>query len=156
MNGATPGGAYLGRLQQEHRDLNSDLLEIRHEFAALTTSRQPQLALAEIAVRIERLAKELRLHFAEEEEGGCFEEVQTRCPSLSAQVHKLLGEHPHLLLTLERLVADVEKGRLSVEQLQRTTETFTQRLKDHEVAESRLLQMAFGGDASEYEAEGNE
>lgn len=156
MNGTTPCGAILERLQHEHHELNKSLVEMRLEFATLPTSTQPKATQTAIVSRLARLAATLRSHFAEEEEGGCYEEAVSRCPSLSPTVQALLAEHPQITLALEGLLNDIRVQRKSSEQLREEFDRFARKLKDHEIKENRLLQMALGGDASDYDVEGNE
>jgi hypothetical protein len=156
MNGANHCGAYLEHLQAEHHRLNCALLETRRQFAELNRSTQPQEAFAGLIGHMESLLRELRSHFAEEEQGACLEEAVVRCPSLGAQIKELMGEHSQLARALEQLLA-VMKGRAANPDVwQSQFEAFAKELRTHESAENRLLQMALGGDAADYDAEGNE
>jgi iron-sulfur cluster repair protein YtfE (RIC family) len=156
MNGVNHCGAYLEHLQAEHHRLNCALLEIRHQFAELNRSTQPPDGLAELTKRLEDLLKELRSHFAEEEEGGCLEEAVARCPSLGPQTKDLMGEHPQLARALEQLLAAMKDRAANQEAWQKQFEAFATDLRAHECAENRLLQTALGGEAADYDVEGNE
>ena len=156
MSGVNHCGVYLEHLQLEHHQLNSALLEIQHQFAELGRTHEPQAALAKIGERLEGLLKELRSHFAEEEGGGCLEEVSARCPSLGPQIKELMGQHPRLTQGLERLISGLKGGLADQAAAQQEFDSFARELKTHEAAENRLLQIGLGGDASEYDAEGNE
>jgi hypothetical protein len=156
MNGVDYCAAYLEHLQAEHHRLNCALLEIRHQFAKLHCSSRPEAALATIIERLEDLLRELRSHFAEEEAGGCLEEAVARCPSLGPQTKDLMGAHPQLARELEQLLAATKTGKANGEVWQQQFEAFATDLRTHECAENRLLQTAFGGDAADYDVEGNE
>src|SRR5262245_58501626 len=98
-------GALLEHLQAEHHHLNCALLEIRHRFADLVRSQEQEAAaVAGIRHRLEDLQKELGSHFAEEEGGGCLEEVAARCPSLGLQIKEVMGQHPLLTQALDQLI----------------------------------------------------
>jgi predicted nucleic acid-binding Zn-ribbon protein len=156
MNGINHCGAYLEHLQSEHHRLNCALLEIRHQFAELRRNPQPQVAVAALIERLDNLRSELSAHFAEEEAGGCLEEAVARCPSLGPEVKALMGEHPELARALEELLARMKSQTPDEEARQQQFEAFAAALKAHECAENRVLQFALGGDAAEYDMEGNE
>ena len=156
MNGVNHCGVYVEHLQAEHHRLNCALLEIRHQFAGLNRSTQPKNGLGGLVERLEDLLRELRSHFAEEEAGGCIEEAVSRCPSVGPQAKDLMGEHPQLARALEQLLAAMKDREGNAEAWQKQFEAFAVDLWAHECAENRLLQTALGGDAADYDAEGNE
>jgi hypothetical protein len=156
MNGTVDCGAFLGRLQWEHHQINLELMKIRDQVATLGRGTSDSKKLAAIGEQLGRLVEHLKAHFADEEGGGCVAEVLDRCPTLAPQVQAMLTEHPQLLQSLEALTANVQRGQIAAEQLATAFETSAQALRTHEATENRLLQMALGGDAAEYDAEGNE
>jgi chromosome segregation ATPase len=156
MNGVNHCGAYLEHLQAEHHRLNCALIEIRRQFAELNRGASSPDALDRLIERLEDLRRELRSHFAEEEKGGCLEEAVARCPSLGPQNKDLMGEHPQLIRALEQLPAAMKGRATNQEAWQQQFEAFAADLRAHECAENRLLQTALGGDAAEYDVEGNE
>ncbi len=156
MNGTADCGAFLERFQHEHHELNRALIEIRKELVRLDAGHENQEVLRDVSRRLDTLASDLRQHFAEEEECGCVAEVLARCPSLAPQVKALQQEHPALLRAIDALASSVAERMTAEEKLPRAFEDFAGRLKNHEALESQLLQMALGGEAAEYDSEGNE
>jgi len=156
MNGTCDCGAFLERMQHEHHELNRALLEIRQELVHLAAGERDQRLSGEIAKRLRALSSELQQHFAEQENGGCVAEVLARCPSLAARVQTMCDEHPALLRAVEGLISSAAGQGTAQEQLPRDFERFADQLQAHEALENRLLQMALGGDASEFDVEGNE
>jgi hypothetical protein len=156
MNGVNYCGAYLEHLQAEHHRLNCALIGIRHEIAELNHTSRPLEALATLREKLEHLLLELRGHFAEEEEGGCLEEAEARCPSLGPQAKHLMRENSQLVRALERVLATAKDQSANSHALRKQFEPFATDLREHECAENRLLQTALGGDAADYDVEGNE
>jgi hemerythrin len=156
MNGTADCGAFLERFQHEHHELNRALIEIRNELVRLDAGHDNDVVLRHVSQRLNTLASDLGRHFAEEEECGCVAEVLARCPSLAPQVRAMQIEHPALLAAVNALAASVAGQIAAHEKLPQDFEAFARRLKSHQATENRLLQMALGGDAAEYDAEGNE
>ena len=154
MNEAEGCHAYVEHLQHEHSRLNHLILEIDHEVAALSQAGQLAGAIAHLAQRLVDLRQQLKAHYAEEESGGCLEEAVTRCPSLSGDTRAIVAEHPVLDQMLAQLVAQTRKPSMSTAELERDFRTFAEKLHAHEAAENRLLQMAFGTEAADYDVEG--
>lgn len=149
-------GAYLEHIQAEHHRLNTALVEIRHQLEGLRQSTQPRTATDAVIDKLVGLLKELRGHFAEEEEGGCLEEAQVRCQSVGPDVNALMTEHPQLARELEQLIAGMKSRSIDEEESRQMFEAFAAKLKTHECGENRLVQYAFGGDESDFDVEGNE
>jgi hypothetical protein len=156
MNGIDHCGAYLEHLQAEHHRLNCAIVDIRRQFADLNLSRAPQDVLASLIERLEDLQRDVRGHFAEEEAGGCLEEAVARCPSLRPGTKDLMGEHPLLADALEQLLVAMKNRAANPAALVAQFEAFAEDLKAHECAENRLLLTALGGDAPDYDREGDE
>ncbi len=55
---------------------------------------------------------------------------------------------------LEQLVAQTRNSAASAVDVQRDYRAFAEKLHAHEAAENRLLQMAFGTEAADYDVEG--
>jgi hypothetical protein len=153
MNGAEDCRAYVEHLYHEHHQLDQLVLEIGHEVAELGHAIRTADARAHLAQRLGDLHKQLRTHFAEEEAGGCLEEAVTRCPSLCDECHAILAEHVVLNRTLEDLVKRSRDPELAPADLQRNYQAFVERLRAHDAAETRMLQMAFGAEAADYDVE---
>ena len=156
MNGFNHCGAYLEHLQAEHHRLNCALIEIHHQIVELNRTTQSQEVLAGVRQSLENLLRELRNHFAEEEEGGCLEEAAARCPSLAPRTKDLMDEHPQLAQEMEQLLAITKDRTTNPKALRRQFEAFAKGLRAHQCAENRLLQTALGADAADYDMEGNE
>jgi len=156
MNGAEDCRAYVEHLQHEHGRLNQLLLEIGHEVAALGRAGQPEDSIAHLAQRLTDLRQQLQAHFAEEEAGGCLEEAVARCPSLNEDSKAIVAEHPLLDRMLEQLLVQTRNRAVSGADVQRDYRAFGEKLHAHEAAENRLLQMAFGAEATDYDVEGDD
>jgi hypothetical protein len=156
MNTASHCGAMLGHIQQEHRHLNSAIREIRNRFSQLPANSKTPSAPTDVLPMLQRLRTELDEHFAEEEAGGCFEEAATRCPSLLSQVKAITAQHRELIPMFDAVLTRANDPMTSRKQIQRAFEAFALQLYEHENAESRVLQYAFGGEAADYDIEGNE
>jgi hypothetical protein len=91
--------------------------------------------------------EELEHHFAQEEAGGCLDEAVCRCPSLSAEARRIEAEHPRLLESIDRLIAQAEDSDRSVEgriAVAREFEELCAQLDAHEGAENAMLRKGFG------------
>jgi Hemerythrin HHE cation binding domain len=153
MNGADDCRAYVEHLQHEHGHLNQLLLEIGHEVAALDKVGDRPDPIGHLARRLSDLRQQLQKHFAEEETGGCMEEAVTRCPTLRESSKGILVEHPQLDRMLEQLLEQARAAAAA--DVQRDFQVFANKLREHEQAENRLLQMAFGAEAADYDVEGD-
>jgi len=153
MNDSEGCRALAEHLHHEHGRLNRLLLETGHEVAGLASVAQPEQALAQLALRLADLRKQLQSHFAEEEAGGCLEEAVTRCPSLAEDSKAVVREHPQLDRMLEQLVAQTRDATAVLADIQRSYRAFFEKLQAHEAAQNRILQMAFGAEAADYDIE---
>ena len=153
MNDADDCHAYVERLQHEHSQIHQLLLEIGHEVAAMDHPSQGTDPFGHLAQRLSGLRQQLQAHFAEEEAGGCLEEAVTRCPSLSEESQAIVAEHPQLDRMLEQLVEQTRNREVTPADVQRDYRALAAKLHAHEAAENRLLQMAFGAEAADYDVE---
>lgn len=156
MNDPEECFAYAKHLQHEHHRLNQLLAEIGHDMVQPGGPEQGQAPIARLGKRIADLRQQLQAHFSEEESGGCLEEAVTRCPSLAANTKTILEEHPHLDHMIGQLVAQTSDPASNAAEVQRNWQAFSKKFHAHEAAETRLLQMAFGGDAADLDVEGGE
>jgi iron-sulfur cluster repair protein YtfE (RIC family) len=148
--------AYAEYLHHEHGRLNRLLLEIGRDMAQFGLP-DAQLRLRErLQTRIADLCDQLNAHFAEEERGGCLEEAVTRCPSLAAGIKHIMEEHPMLDQMLRRLLTQVSDPAATPADAQASWQDFYSKIQAHEAAETRILQMAFGGQSADYDIEGDE
>ena len=157
MNAVNHCGGYLKHLQAEHHRLNLVVLKIRHQLAGFRQSGEAPATRDCLIDQLEDLLRQLQSHFKEEEEEeGFLEEALARCRSVRPDVQTLMDEHPQLAQALERLIVGLKSRTIDGETCQRLFESFAKKLKAHECIENTLLQFALGGNASEYDAEGNE
>lgn len=156
MNDPKECFAYAEHLQREHHRFNQLLGQIGHEVAQLAGQGEQQATIARLGKRLTDLHHELQSHYAEEEAGGCLEEAVTRCPSLAKDSKSILEEHPQLNRMLAHLIAQTTDPAVKPTELQQEWQAFYSKIQIHEAAETRLLQMAFGADAADYDVEGTE
>jgi len=156
MYGTTQCGALLERIQLEHHELNRALIVVRHRLATLKAERKLGPMPADVVESLTGFRTLLADHFATEEAGGCLEELAARAPSAVAQVRQIEVEHRELLPLLDQMVVYSKSQLPSTDELHRRFEAFAQRLHVHEAAESRVFQYVLGGEASDYDVEGNE
>jgi hypothetical protein len=156
MNESEGCHALVEHLHHEHHRLNQLLLEIGYEVAALGQAGRPAGALVRLSQRLVALRSELQAHFAEEETGGCLEEAMVRCPSLSGEGKAILAEHKVLNRSLEQLVVQTRNPSAVPADVEKSYRAFAEMLQAHDAAETRILQMAFGAEAAEYDVEGDE
>jgi len=157
MNGVNHCGAYLEHLQCEHHHLNSAVLKIRHQLEGLLQGGKSPAKRDSLIDQLEELLRQLHGHFREEEEEeGLLEEAVARCRSVRPNVKALMCQHQPLAQELERLIVGLKRRTVDGETCQQMFESFAAKLKAHECTEDALLQFALGGQASEYDVEGNE
>jgi len=153
MNGMCP--PCLEHLQREHQRLNHELLAIRHELTNLAEGSPGPLPV-ELIERLRWLRGELAAHFQEEETGGCLEEAVSRAPSTSVQVRQIEAEHRELLPALDRTIEAAANSVGSCTGVAQEFADFVAKIHAHEASETRLLEYSLGGEASDYDIEGNE
>jgi len=104
----------------------------------------------EVVRQLMQFREEPERHYAEEEQGGCLEEAECRCPSLAGEVKRIELEHGTLRSDMDRLVAQASllaKSSECVEQLEQAFQEFAARLRKHEAAENRVMAYGFGAEA---------
>jgi hypothetical protein len=153
MNESEGCHALVEHLHHEHDRLNQVLLKIGHEVAALSQPGRPGGLLAQLSQELAALRMELQAHFAEEETGGCLEEAVVRCPSLAGERKEVLAEHAVLDRMLDQLVAQTRNPAAASADVAKNYRAFAEKLQSHEAAETRMLQMAFGAEAADYDVE---
>jgi hypothetical protein len=150
MTGENLSGAYayVAHLQRQHRQLDQQLLKIQQQIADEARGSEDAIS-SELVLLLQRHLQDIRAHFDEEESGCCFEEAASRVPHLGPDVAALFAEHPARLQSFVELVARARNRSLTLRQLQRDFATHAQAMREHEAAESRLLQLAFGSEAAD-------
>jgi hypothetical protein len=154
MNGLGNCQAYVEHLQWAHRHLHELVCQIEHALGHAHGGVSDGERSESLARRLRELRAELQSHFCEEEQGGCLEEAVSRCPSLNCQAEAIYAEHRILDQMLEQLLARIHDRTLAEKELQRDFQAFAAKLSAHEAAENRILQMAYGGEAADYDVEG--
>lgn len=137
---------YVDHLMTEHRRLHRLLRLAR---AALVGSGGPDRDASgtDMVKVLRQVRSELARHFAQEEGGGCLDEVVSHCPSLSHDAQRIMGEHPPLLEGVDRLIAEALDCDQSVERrlaVERGFDELCRQLETHECAENNLLRKGFG------------
>jgi iron-sulfur cluster repair protein YtfE (RIC family) len=153
MNGPEESVAYAEHLHHEHRRLNRLLLDISHDVVQLRGPNVDQGLLQRLEARFTDLCDQLKVHFAEEEAGGCLEEAATRCPSLAGDIKTIFEEHHILDQLLCRLLSEVSDTAAKPADIQASWQAFYDKVRTHEAAETRLLRMAFGSESAELDTE---
>ena len=137
---------YVDHLIAEHRRLHRMLRSAR---SAMIHASGPDhdATTADIVRMLRQVRDELANHFAEEEGGGCLEEAVSHCPTLSAENRRIEAEHPQLLVSIDRLIAQAMDCDQSVDKridLERGFDELCSQLNAHEAAENVLLRKGFG------------
>lgn len=137
---------YVDHLIAEHRRLHRILRVARNAIMPLDNATG-NVPAADIVKLLGEVREELAHHFAQEDGGGCLEEAVSRCPTLSDEVRRIEAEHPWLLESIDRLIAQARdsdrsvKGRIEVA---RGFDELCAQLDAHEGAENALLRKGFG------------
>jgi len=137
---------YVDHLIAEHRRLHR-MLRLAHSAMIHANVPDHDATTADIVRVLRQVREELAHHFAEEEGGGCLEEAVSHCPTLSADSRRIEAEHPQLLQSIDRLIAQAKDCDQSVEtriELERGFDEFCSQLNAHEAAENVLLRQGFG------------
>jgi hypothetical protein len=156
MNGVASDGGLLEHLQAEHHRLNCTLSAIQHRINDLLLSEPQEHPLGGFFASLNSLRAELLAHFAEEEIDGCLGEAAIRCPSAAAQLKAIAADHESLFQSVNEFIASLAGERGDAEAIASRFQALSERLHAHEVAETRLLQYALGGDVADYDVEGND
>jgi hypothetical protein len=140
--------SYADHLIAEHRRLHRMLRVVSTAIMPAPTGGPAPTSAAIIKV-LREVRDELERHFAQEEGGGCLDEAVSCCPTLSPEARRIEAEHPRLLESMDRLIAQAQDYDQSVEkriELEREFEELCRQLAAHEAAENTLLRRGLGGD----------
>lgn len=142
---------YVEHLRLEHEHLHDVLRRLQSQLSELCRCEQQRQAQVQgFVTSLCDLRAELMRHFAEEEEGGCLEEAESRSPSVAAEVKRVRAEHAMLRKEMDRLadsataLLDAPRGLASI------YEDFVKlaaAIRNHEAAENRILLYGFGAEA---------
>jgi len=146
MNANEDCVAYAGHLQAEHRALHRRLRDLQAELNRADTATISQPMLDRMIETGEQLARELTVHFLEEDRDGCLEYAVSRVPALAGEVTALETEHPALLAELRRMVEMLRNARsdeLDFADVKRQFDAFVVRMLAHETRETRVVEKGF-------------
>lgn len=135
--------AYVNHLRAEHRRIGQDLLDVEALIAKDNEVQQQSVVWQALV----ELREDLSRHFAEEAGGGCLEQASSYSPRLLVEVAKVLHEHAKLMCELDDIVEFVKQNMNSPQtrdKLRGRLKTFAAQLRNHEIAESRILETASG------------
>lgn len=135
---------FVEHLRLEHRRLHEALHQTQAALAQWAGAKHGEL---DVVQQLIALRSELDRHYTEEEEGGCLEEAESRCPSLAGEVKRIEGEHALLRNEMDRLVEQASETSGEVDRLLRAFQEFAARLRSHEAAENRIMAYGFGAEA---------
>lgn len=142
---------FLDYLAAEHRRLHQAILQVEGEFQEHWRERDR----ARVKVRLADLRRQLQEHFAAEDKGGCLEEAVCRCPRLSPQVAILQHQHASILDEIDTVISRVDGENPGVEgAVAFSFSHLIQRIAEHEQAENRVLEQAFGSDQGNHDLGG--
>ncbi len=126
-----------------HQELKSLLARIDRALAERLGT------IAEVSDLIAQLGDRLVRHFALEEHGGYFGDALVSAPQLVAKANQLLAQHPKMSGNANTLVLEIRQSPQNEEWWSNTRRLFVafrDALLQHERAEDRLLQEAYGLD----------
>src|SRR5262245_2694081 len=141
---------YVDHLIAEHRRLHRLLRTARANIVACGGPDRDATS-PHIVQTLRQVRAELERHFAEEEGGGCLDEVVSRCPTLSGEARRIEAEHPQLLTNVDQLIAQALDCNGSAENqvaLGRAFDELCRQLDAHEAAENAMLRKGFGADVN--------
>ncbi len=140
---STESRAFLCHLLEEHRRIEKKVRGVEQIWAGRVRRSQ----LAELISALLDLRQTLRTHFREEDSGGCIDEAVARSPKLGDLALTIEKEHPILIEQLDQVVAAIQSAGVMGKPLESAKREFSQlveQIERHEVAESELLEQAFG------------
>jgi hemerythrin len=137
---------FVEYLIAEHRRLHK-MLRLASSIITANSQIESEVSSAAMVRVLRQVRDELERHFAQEESGGCLEEAVSYCPSLSSEARRVEAEHPQLLNSVDRLIAQTLDSDSSVANQLAVKQRFDElcsELAAHEAAENLLLRQAFG------------
>ncbi|MCA9248754.1 MAG: hemerythrin domain-containing protein [Planctomycetales bacterium] len=137
---------YVLHMREEHRRLDDLLRHLEHEWPS-EKQQGATLTPRQLAEELRALRTMIRGHFREEDEGGCIDEAVCRAPGLGHEADRLEHEHQELLCEMDEIIRTVESAQAKhthLRSVQNRFAKFEARLHEHEAAESRLIEQAFG------------
>lgn len=134
--------------REAHVSIARRIAQAHAQIRDLLEQADPSSELAGVRGLLEQLPELLREHFDDEErEGGLFDALRARQPSVDSQLKSLRQEHRSILGRVETLESYLERlDRIDdpaerhgqMERIQREAEDLIGQVRRHERAESRL------------------
>lgn len=140
---------WMETVLEEHRQLRLLISDLRTflENPRPTAGKPGAHSWAsELAARLVKLHDGLFRHFRYEEESGMAEEIVLRHPRVSAEMDRLMADHPEILGELRSITAellDYSEGRAPEDPALRTRiRSVLDHLESHEREETRMIQKS--------------
>jgi hypothetical protein len=149
MNDTDEIHSYVLHLRAEHRELENVVEAVRQVINDPPPDLSKEPLTTCLSERLVSLRRQLDLHFAMEDQGGCLEEALSHQPGLIDDVRRLEAEHPILLAQLDDIILRVRAGDYpadAIEKFQLDFDEFVHRLRAHEAGENRVLQFGLNVD----------
>lgn len=142
----------LNALLAEHHDLLAEISGLRQWCEEVAQGGRPRFG--EMGSRTRMLRRRLTKHFAQEERGGYLAQALAAAPQFTLEARTLREQHRQLLDELDQLADGLAASEPPFEGWQdarrRLDETLG-RLREHEAAETRIVQAAAEDDLGEGE-----
>jgi hemerythrin len=143
MNAASPEFEQFQKIQEEHRQLKSLLVQIEAALAERSGSIETVVDL------IGQLGHQLTKHFQTEEAGGYFADALYEAPQLVNRANDLMLQHPKMTKSARKLAEAADPDVDPERWWDQTTERFKalqEELVKHERDEDLLIQEAYTRD----------
>ncbi len=143
MNAASPEFEQFQKIQEEHRQLKSLLVQIEAALADRSGSIETVVDL------IGQLGHQLTKHFQTEEAGGYFADALYEAPQLVNRANDLMLQHPKMTKSARKLAEAADPEVDPERWWEQTTERFKalqEELVKHERDEDLLIQEAYTRD----------
>lgn len=141
--------AVLSHLTAEQRHLHCRLQKLQKLFTTDNGKLPTPERMNELHRELAVLRRQLEALYKQEEEGGLLEEATAQRPTIGPHVMALNQEHPELLAETDRLMIYCQGTPVSTEfwhVLGEQYRALKQRLCEHELQSTRLVQAGFNFD----------
>jgi len=147
MGQKTDAKALFRELQAEHAELLRHLNDVRRWWKEADDLGRPNYE--EMGNQLQKLRDMLVAHFADEERGGYLAPALAIAPRFAREAAELEQQHARFLDTLDRFASNLKEAKQSFgswEQVRKEFDAFVEELQNHERAENKIMQAAFGDD----------
>jgi iron-sulfur cluster repair protein YtfE (RIC family) len=135
-------------LLKEHREIRHTLGRIDAMLAHPPEKEARPDWLQDLTSRLRTLRPELEEHFASEQEGGLFEEIEREMPGMAETSRRLLHEHQEILERLDDLLdtaSVMPPFDVPFQSFVSRARAFSEGLAAHESRENEILMQALEG-----------